>query len=203
MDDRDNTSKRWPRRDSPSPNSIQLNYPNNIIMKASIRLSLALVAAAVMASPGQLRADAKDTLNDYDVKFVKKEAAAGLAEVKMAELAAQKAQRPEVKEFAQTLVKDHTAANTELAELAKKKGVEISAVVDPDSAETFKKLEGHSGTDFDKEYLSEMTSAHKKCVSNFEEAAKDARDGDLKAWINKTLPTLKAHHEKAQQLSSK
>ena len=48
-----------------------------------------------------------------------------------------------------------------------------------------------------------MTSGHKKCVSNFEDAAKDSKDSDLKMWAEKMLPALKTHLEQAKELASK
>lgn len=145
----------------------------------------------------------KDTLNAADVKFVKHTAAAGTAEVKLAELGAKKATSADVKAFAETIVADHTKANEELAKLATTKGVEVSAIIDPTDAATFQKLEKASGAEFDKEFIAELTSGHKKCVSNFEAASKDAKDTDLKAWVDKMLPTLKAHLEKAKALAPK
>ncbi|MDP1587502.1 MAG: DUF4142 domain-containing protein, partial [Prosthecobacter sp.] len=68
--------------------------------------TLAFCAALIFASNG-MSAD-KDTLDAADVKFVKKEAAAGMAVVKLAGLGAQKAVRADVKAFAEMLVTDHT-----------------------------------------------------------------------------------------------
>jgi putative membrane protein len=144
-----------------------------------------------------------DTLNADDVKFVKHEGAVGKAKLKLAELGAQKATRADVKAFAEMIVADHTKANEEMANLASTKGVELSAVIDPAHASTFQKLESYSGTEFDKEFLSEMVSGHKTCEASFETASKDAKDIDVKAYANKMLPTIKAHHQKAVELSSK
>lgn len=163
--------------------------------------TLALCAALIFASNG-MSAD-KDTLNSADVKFVKHEAAAGMAEVKLAELGVKKAERADVKAYAEMLVTDHTKANEELAKLAATKGVELSDVLEPKHAETFQDLEKSNGADFDKKFLSEVTGSHKKCVKNFEEAAEDSKDADLKAWAAKMLPALKTHLEQAKELSSK
>lgn len=162
-----------------------------------------LTLCGVMLFALQARSDEKDTLNTYDVKFVKKTAADGAAEVKLAGLAVKKAERADIKSFAEMLVTDHTKANDELKALAKKKGVQLSAEIDPAHAETFQKLEKYSGTEFDKEFISEMVSKHKDCVSSFESASKDARDGDLKVWVIKMLPTLKGHLDMAENLKSK
>lgn len=153
-----------------------------------------------LLTPHGVAAD-KDTLNAADVEFVKHEAAAGMATVKIAELGVKKATRPEVKSFAETIVKEHTAANEELKKLAVTKGVELSAVIDAKHAEMFQKLEQYSGTEFDKEFLDVAVSGHKKCVGRFEDAAKDSQDNDVKTWAAKMLPSLKAHLAQAEELN--
>ncbi|MDB6004306.1 MAG: putative outer membrane protein [Prosthecobacter sp.] len=163
--------------------------------------TFALCSMFALASNGI--AAPKDTLDAADVKFVKTESAAGIAELKLAELGVQKAERADVKAFAGMLVTDHTQANKELAALATEKGVEVSAVIDSKHADTFQKLEKAGKSDFDKEFLADMISDHKKCVSNFEEAAKDAKNSDVKTWAGKMLPALKAHLAKAKELAAK
>jgi len=163
--------------------------------------TLALCAALLFAPHAM--ADSKDTLDAADVKFVKTEAAAGKAVLKIAGLGVQKAERADVKAFAETLVTDHTQANAELTALAATKGVELSAVIDPKNADKFQDLEKATKADFDKEFLAATISAHKKCVSNFEEAAKDAKNSDVKMWAEKMLPTLKAHLATATELAAK
>lgn len=172
---------------------------NKIITRYSTH-TFAFCAALLFASNG-MSAD-KEPLDSADAKFVKQEAAAGMAVVKTAELGAQKATRPEVKAFAQRLVTDHSTANEELTKLAAVKGVELSASMEPKHAESFQKLEKTETADFDKEFLKVAVSGHKKCINNFEDAAKDAKDNDVKMWAEKTLPTLKAHLAQAQDLSS-
>lgn len=164
---------------------------------------LALAFCATVLVTPSLNAAPKDTLNAADVKFIKEEAAAGRSVVKLAELAVQKAANPDVKALAQTLVTDHTGANTELSALATQKGVDISAVIDPDTAKTFQDLEKVSGSDFDKAFLDAAVKGHKTCVENFQSASKEAQDGDLKMWVNKMTPVLQGHLALAEKLQSK
>ncbi|MEI6535020.1 MAG: DUF4142 domain-containing protein [Verrucomicrobiaceae bacterium] len=169
---------------------------NKSITKLALCAALSLFGSTAMAAE-------KDTLNDADVNFVKHAAASGMAEVKLAGLGVQKAVNTDVKTFAKMLVTDHSQANTELKSLATTKGVELSAVIDPKHATTFQTLEKYSGPEFDKQFLADIISDHKTCVSNFEEASKNAKDGDVKAFADKMIPTLKAHQAKAEELSSK
>ncbi len=138
-----------------------------------------------------------------DEKFMKSAGADGKTEAKVAELAVKKATREDVKEFAQMLVADHNAVNMDLMALADKKAVDLSAVISPDGASEFQKLESNAtGKDFDDAFLKQMESDHKKCISDFESAQKKVEDADLKAFIDKTLPGLKKHLDRAQELRS-
>lgn len=187
--------------ETPKDNT-QTNIMNTkqFILKSTT--SLAMCAAVLMLAPNA-SASEKDTLNAADVKFVKTESAAGMSEVKIAELAVTKADRAEVKSFAEMLVTDHTAVNTQLAALATQKGIEVSSVLSPAHAATVQKLEKLTGAEFDKEFLSVIITDHKKCISNYEAASKDAKDNDLRIWVDKTIPALKSHLEKAESLNVK
>jgi putative membrane protein len=44
---------------------------------------------------------------------------------------------------------------------------------------------------------------HKKDVSEFQDASQNAKDPDVKQWAAKTLPTLQAHLQKAEQIDAK
>lgn len=170
--------------------------------------SLPLLAATLLLLGGTffvdlrcLAEDKKSILSTTDEKFVKEAGAAGMGEVKIATLGTQKASSADVKAFAQMLVDDHTKANEELQNLAKGKGVELSQVIESTYADKFQKLEKYSGADFDKEFISGMVSDHKKDVSKFESEQKSATDNEVKAFVDKTLPTLKAHLDKANELN--
>jgi len=168
-------------------------------MKSILSTGLgALCAFFLVSLPAS--GDPKDTLNAYDVKFVKETAQANMNETKLAELGSKKATNADLKSCAGTLLKDHKAAGEELKALAQKKGVEVSAAIDKAAADEFKDLEKKSGEDFDEAFVSYMDKAHGKCIKKFEDAQKNARDTDLKAWVDKTLVVLKGHHEKIKGL---
>lgn len=164
-------------------------------MKSRLLPLLAVLLAASFAF-----ADKKPSVNSTDEKFIKETAADGKAEVKIAELATKKAERADVKAYAEMLMKDHTAANKDLEAVAEKKGVDVSAVIAPSSAKDFQSLEKQSGKDFDNAFLKLMESDHKKCVSNFESEQKKGEDGDVKAFVDKTLPVIKHHLDEVQKL---
>lgn len=171
--------------------------------KNPLTIALALFAFAAGALNLSAADDTKSALNDADQKFVKTAGESGMGEVKIATLGTQKAERADVKEFATMLVTDHTKVNEELAGLAKAKNVDLSQVISADASDDFKSLEKESGAGFDKAFLAHMKDSHEASIANFEDAAKDGTDGEVKAWASKTLPALRAHLDKIKELQAK
>jgi len=138
------------------------------------------------------------TLSSGDRKFIEKAAEGGMAEVKLGQLAAQKAGADQVKQFGQRMVDDHGKANDQLKQLASTKGVTLPADLDKSTQREYDKLSKLSGPDFDREYMKHMVSDHKKDVSEFKSEANKAKDADLKQFASSTLPTLQEHLNLAQ-----
>jgi putative membrane protein len=137
-----------------------------------------------------------------DQHFVDKAAGAGMAEVKLGQIAIQNAINPMVRQFAEQLVRDHSRANRELMSLASRKGIAVPRTMDQKHQEYMNKLMKSKGNDFDRQYMNEMVKNHKEAVSLFKKEAEDGRDSDLKAFAANRLPTLKHHLQMAQELAN-
>jgi len=172
--------------------------------RTSFVIALALCAStplvgnawAQAASSGRSPA-AQSPVSNQD--FFAKASSDGAAEVQMGQLALQKASSPRTREFAQQLVRDHTAANKQLAALADRKHAQVAQ--QPPSSELMDKLQSLSGSDFDKAYVSAMVGAHQKAIELFDTATHSS-DPQISAFASKTLPTLRHHLQMAQALSS-
>jgi putative membrane protein len=142
---------------------------------------------------------APSALKSEDLKFMLEAGEGGVAEVELGKLAVQRGSSEAVKEFGQRMIDDHSKAFEELNQFASKKGMQLPQKgVDAKAQVTIDKLSKLSGAEFDKAYMDEMVKDHKKDVAEFERASKSLTDPDLKAWVNKTLPTLKDHLNMAQ-----
>jgi len=135
-----------------------------------------------------------------DAKFAVAAANGGMAEVELGTLAQQKAANPKVKDFGAMMVSDHSKANDEMKALAKSKGITLPAAVDAKEQKVKDDLSAKSGADFDKTYVSNMIDDHKKDIKEFEDASKNCKDADLKAFAVKTLPVLKMHLDAIQKI---
>jgi putative membrane protein len=145
-------------------------------------------------------ADNKPAIDANDEKFLKKTAESAKTEVELAGLGVRKATRPEVKDLAQMLTDDHSAASNELEMLAEGKSVQLSAIIEPSGAAKFKEFEKLSGKAFDDEFLSYMASSHRKTIIVFEDGAKKLKDAELKSFVEKRLGVLRDHLDKILKL---
>jgi putative membrane protein len=179
--------------------------------KLSSILMIALAACAMQAcnNAGKDSTGAADSVNTVkdtttsgatgiavvadDAKFAVDAGNGGMTEVELSKLAEQKSTNAKVKEFAAMMVMDHSKANEEMMALAKTKNITLPDSINADSKKVWADLNGKSGADFDKAYVNAMVDDHKKTVSMFEDASKNLKDADLKAFVDKTLPTLKSH----------
>jgi putative membrane protein len=162
-------------------------------------LALGLCAALVRTS------DADETKSKAvsDQTFVTKAAKGGLAEVNLGRIAMQRASNPEVKQFGQRMVTDHTKANQELIAIANKKSIKLPPTMSKEDEMLANKLAASQGSTFDQMYMKHMVEDHKKDVALFENQAQHGQDADIKAFASKCLPTLREHLKMAEQVCAK
>jgi putative membrane protein len=138
-----------------------------------------------------------------DQTFIKKAAQGGLAEVELGKLATEKAASPEVKQFGQRMVDDHSKANEQLKQVASEKGVAVPEKLSPKDAATKARLEKLSGKAFDRAYMHDMVVDHTQDVREFRMEAQNAKDPDVKNFASQTLPTLEDHLKEAKSIAPK
>jgi|ERR1043166_3105748 putative membrane protein len=146
------------------------------------------------------RAELRGQLNSKDYKFLSEASQGGQMEVQLGELAKQNGGGQAVRDFGERMVNDHKKANDELKQLAASKQATPETTITSKEDSRMNRLQKLSGVDFDKAYLSDMIKDHKKDLKEFEEASKNAADPELRAFAEKTLPTIQQHLQTAQDL---
>jgi len=163
-------------------------------------------AHAQTGAPVTTKADAPPI---SDPKFVEQATASGKAEVETSKIAAQKATNPDVKAFAQEMIRDHEKANAELAKLADKSGLpstgskgspplNAAASAGQQSGQSLSNL---SGPQFDREYMVTQVKDHDEAVKLYEAQAASSQDEQLRSFATAQLPTLKRHLERARTIA--
>lgn len=146
---------------------------------------------------------ANQKLSHADVSFLKDAAVGGLFEVEAGQTGSRMASDAGVKAFAQTLANEHSKANDELKQLASSKQVAVSEQLPASMQRDLDKLGKKSGKEFDREFIKQVgIKDHEKDIKLFEKAGKNAKDPEIRAWAEKTLPTLQQHLAEARRLSA-
>ena len=133
-----------------------------------------------------------------DKNFIVKAVEGGLGEVALGRLAAQKGSTPQVKQFGEQMVADHTKSNAALQSLAATRHIVVPNEPDKQDRSMNARLEKLTGLQFDREYLTAMISDHAADVSEFEKETTDGRDPDVAKFASATLPTLEGHLKLAE-----
>jgi putative membrane protein len=138
-------------------------------------------------------------VDESTAKFLVNVADVSMTEVQLGQIAAEKASNQRVKDFGSMMVKDHSAANDELKTLAANKNVTLPGSISEEHQKKIDDLNKKTGKDFDKAYMDMMEDGHESTVKDFEKN-NDNKDADVKAFVNKMLPTLKMHLDSAKAI---
>lgn len=133
---------------------------------------------------------------------------ANQVDVDAGKLAESKAQSPDVKQFAQLMVTDHTAVNKSAGDLVHKLKVTPESNATSDSLKkggdenmaNIKKLQGAA---FDRAYVDHEVAYHQAVIDALDKTLiPNAQNAELKALLVKVRPSFVAHLEHAQHLQS-
>ncbi len=163
-------------------------------MKNIVIIVAGLAFAAISPSYAQ-------NLSKGDQHILEELAQANMAEVAAGKIALEKASKPEVKNFAQQMVDDHTKGLQAVQDVARSKNVTLPTEPDAKHRKMAEHLNSLSGDAFDRAYLSnagvhEHSEAHKFVVN----AQKKASDADVKALAAKLQPTVDQHLQTVQAM---
>ncbi|MGD0444222.1 MAG: DUF4142 domain-containing protein [Edaphobacter sp.] len=128
-----------------------------------------------------------------DRMFLRKAAEGGIAEVKLGQLAAQKAGSDDVKAFGQKMVDDHIKLNGEIAQVADSMGVMLPKTMNKDDQAEYDKLNALSGDAFDTEYLAFMVKNHHNDLHTFRLEAACRTDPALHDEVVKAQGIIHEH----------
>jgi putative membrane protein len=159
--------------------------------------SIAFAALAVtLAAPAGTAAAA----DRAGINFMRDAYMAGTAEVELSRLALQRSPDREVRRFAQRMVDQHSRANRDLIELARREGVRLPTGMDRTHRQAYDRLRRMSGNAFDRVYLDVMMRDHDQAVALFRAQERHGRDRDVRAFAARYLPTIQEHRTMARDV---
>jgi putative membrane protein len=197
-----NHSTPWsPTPWSPTPWSL---------FAAGLSAALLLSSSAFAADPGMGSPKmAKGTASKpSDAQIAAIVMAANTGEINTANLAQTKSTNDQVKAFAADMIKDHTAMNDQATALATKLNMTpednvTSTHLKTMGDKTMAKLQGLTGTAFDKAYVDSAVMDHKQVLAMIDKTLlPNAKNGELKAMLKSARPTIAQHLQHSQQLQA-
>jgi len=136
-----------------------------------------------------------------DQSFVKKALEGGAAEVQLGQLAQQKSQSDDVKQFGQKMVQDHTQLGDQMKPIAQQLGVKEPKGPSKKDKELYAKLEALSGPQFDEAYIQAMVKDHKQDLKEFKDAAQTAQNPNVKQAAQQGAGVISQHLQMIQQIA--
>lgn len=183
-----------------------MNKPIAISLRLSACAGLLLGGFALYSqnNPNQhMDNGTQKMMSSADTTFAMKAAQGGMAEVKLGQLAVDKASNPDVKQFGQRMVDDHSKANDQLKSICSAENMTPPTDLDAKDQATYDKLSKLSGPAFDKAYIKDMVKDHEMDIKEFQKEANTGKDPQLKQFASTTLPTLHSHLSDAKSAEAK
>jgi putative membrane protein len=161
-------------------------------------LAVSIIAAAV-TTPARAANDQTTQASKVDQTFLTDAIEGDLAEIKMGQLAQQKGQSNEARQFGKMLEQDHSQHLQKAKAAAEQTGTSMPVEPNAKQKEMYGQLSKVSSAQFDKKFAQNMVADHKQDIGKYEEEAKSK--GPLAAFAQETLPTLQKHLQTAESLA--
>lgn len=168
-------------------------------MMTRLCLSAALAVCLLVLSACNVM-DAGEAAGNPDEFFLVGAAHANQAEITASRVALDRSQNPQVRQFAQHMIDEHSNASRDLNQLAR--DLDIDLPNRPD--ELHAKLNDHllelEGEQFDRQYISAMESDHAAMLTAFRNQALAAQNALVRSWAQEQVPVLEDHLRRTQAL---
>jgi putative membrane protein len=179
-------------------------------------LTLAAVVACVLliAGPASAQSDQQRSgqYGQSANSFMNRAMQVNQAEIEMAKMAQSKTQNPQVKEYAEMMIQDHTQALDKMRSASG--GSQGQIQLTKEQQQEMDKLSKLDGAQFDKAYMADMIKDHRQAVQMFQREAGTAggttqrqKPGEASGnssdatMAKDMLPTLQKHLSEAEQIS--
>jgi putative membrane protein len=201
-------------------------------MKRICFTSLALAAllaagcnkTARSSTDGTVGTAGRTDVSSSDKNFVRDVSRGNAAEIDLSRLAAERSSSPDVKEFANKMVDDHTAAGTKLSSVASQSAIDAPVDLDDKHRDLHDKLSAKQGMDFERAYIDAMVDDHQKMLDTLEsrldrgslvrtndadsatppsvvpEKSDDPVTSRINGWAAESYPVVYAHLRSAKAL---
>lgn len=164
----------------------------------------AVEPAEEVSGPGAAARAPAPGLSDAEIAAIV--VTANAIDVRHGELAKQRAEDERVRQFAETMIRDHTAVNESAAALVERLGVapeesEVSRSLQSDADETYGLLSEKSGAAFDAAYIDHEVAYHRQVLDALDtQLIPNATNAELRETLEGVRPAFEGHLRQAESL---
>ena len=177
--------------------------------KPSLRKIIALtITTAALAAFTIVHAQTAPAAPPNDAQIAQIVLTADSVDVDYGTLAVKKTKNAEVKAFAETMIRDHTAVNAQAIALAKKLGMtpepsDTSKSLKSDGEKEMAKLKAMRGAEFDKAYIDNEVAYHESVIGALDKVLlPNAKNAELKSLLESGRPIFVSHLNHAKELQA-
>jgi putative membrane protein len=165
-----------------------------------------LLVAASPPSPLHAQNKAVATPSDSvkaDSRFIREVTAGNLLQVRLGEVAEQKATNSSVKQFAQGMVTDHQKLEDQWTDLASKHGMPFKPGLGRLHEEKLDRVQHADPKAFDRVYMTTVIQGHMDMANYFSNEGLHAHSAPVRKLVSYQLPQLKEDLRNAQQVGKR
>lgn len=169
---------------------------------AAAAAALSLGACSMMGDPAVDAAATADMTPEDRTAFVMMAGASDLFEIQSSQLAQTKAQRPEVRQFAQMLIQHHTQTTQQVTAAARAAGMNPPPpALNSMQAQMIAELQQASAANFDAVYLRQQVPAHEQALALHSNYSKNGDTPSLRTAAAGAVPIVTQHLAEARRLN--
>jgi putative membrane protein len=136
-----------------------------------------------------------------DQAFLRQMFESDAVEVQLGQMAQEKSQSDDVKQFAEKMVENRKRLDDQLTPLAKRLDVSQPKGPDKKMKQEIARLQTLSGQQFDEEYIRTIAKAHEKDVKSIKQAADTSQDPSVQRTAQADAPVIEQHLQAIQKIA--
>jgi putative membrane protein len=203
--------------------STTTHRTHSIVRLLTAAAGLALVLAAAPTRPlyGQSTQDSTTKKSPWDLPpsprrpsvqatgqvvadsaYIREVTSINLAEVRLGQMAEQRASNSAVKDFAKQMVAAHGTAGAQWTSLASQNRLPTSAALNSLQQQSADRLSRLSGADFDRAYMQTMVEDHEQAAGTLQRIGAGAQSAEVRDLAARGLETTQVHLSRAREVAS-
>lgn len=187
--------------------------PNYMIAKLTLYAAAALFLLSGCGADDSIEQAAAQSVEQFeaagvqgmenDALFVAEASSANMLQMRLGDLALERAVSPEVKEMAQEMRTGHSRVMEDLQNIAVQGEFVVPNELGRSHQKVYDQVSSETGIGFDLAYIKRTREEHRQLLKRYEDIAENARVMEVKQFASKQLPLLRQHLQKAEELEDR